>query len=73
MGLRATARINKVYHHRLERLDEIAVQVFHSSRGSFLKSMADTWCRADIYNKRILWSAWVQLIEKYSLDEEEKP
>lgn len=70
MGTRASARTGKIYHHRRERLDEIAVQVYNSKRGSFLKAMADTWLRADIYNKRILWPAWTSFIERYSLDEE---
>lgn len=54
-------------------LTSIAVDVYHSTRGSFLKAMADAWCKADMYNRRILQIAWEKIIKKYSLDEEEKP
>lgn len=56
----------------LNDLDIIAVEVYHSQHGSFLKSFADAWCRADPGNKRILRAAWQTLITKYKLYDEYK-
>lgn len=54
----------------LDRLDEIALNVFHGKRGSFLKAFADTWLRADNSNKLILRSVWKELIHKYDLKDD---
>lgn len=52
------------------RLDRIALHVFNSGRGSFLKVMADAWLKADAENKMILLPAWLVLIDKYDLEDE---
>ncbi|MBA7685888.1 hypothetical protein ES703_94319 [subsurface metagenome] len=51
-------------------LDDIARNIINSRHGSFLKSIADAWLRADRDNKQILKPAWVTIIEKYGLDKE---
>ena len=56
------------YLVEFELLDRIAVDVFHSRRGGFLRMFADAWLGADAENKRILRPAWLELIRKYSLD-----
>lgn len=55
------------------RLDEIAVDVYHSTHSSFLRAFADAWCKADQWNKMILRPAWVKVIEKYNLHKEAEP
>lgn len=70
MGFEAYHSAQKIYLDDLQRMNEIAVNVYNSKRGSFLKAMADTWLRADPFNKRILRQAWQAFIVKYSLDEE---
>lgn len=52
------------------KLNEIAVNVVKSSRGSFLKAFADAWLKADPENKDILRPAWIVIIDKYQLDQE---
>ena len=49
------------------RLDDVARAVVYSSHGDFLKSFANAWLRADMWNKRILREAWERLVEKYDL------
>ena len=51
-------------------LQSIAIKVTKSLHGGFLRTFADAYLKADNSNKRILWSAWTRLIEKYQLDEE---
>jgi hypothetical protein len=48
-------------------LDDVALQILQSRHGSFLKAFADAWLKADPYNKGILKTAWLTLIEKYDL------
>ena len=51
-------------------LDKMAIAVAHSNHGSFLKSYADAWLRADVPNKRLMKPVWLVLIDKYSLDKD---
>lgn len=53
-----------------DELREIAVHVYNSDHGDFLKAFADAYTRADPYNERILRQAWLTLIQKYGLEEE---
>ena len=52
----------------VDRLSCIAMDVYRGNRGSFLKAIADAWCKADPNNKRILRPAWTRIVEKYGLD-----
>ena len=53
-------------------LDTVALRILQSRHGSFLKAFADAWLKADPYNKGILKTAWLALIEKYDLNSKEK-
>ena len=53
-----------------ERLHKIAVCVFNSKHGDFLRTFADAYLRTDLENEVILRGTWALLIQKYSLDEE---
>ena len=53
-------------------LDAVAVRILQSRHGSFIKAFADAWLKADPYNKGILKTAWITLIEKYDLHTNEK-
>lgn len=54
----------------LDRLSEIAINVYNSKHGSFLRAMADAYLKADISNKAILRSVWVEIINKHDLGSE---
>lgn len=58
----------EVYRVTVARLNDIAVDVSRSDRGSFVKAMATAWLRADPSNQRILWEAWETIITKYGLE-----
>ena len=49
---------------------KIAVNVVHSDHGSFLRTFADAYLKADQENEKILRPAWLVLIDKYKLDKE---
>lgn len=70
MGFEAYDRTGETYQADVKRLNEIAIHVVHSDHGSFLRSLAEAWLRADSFNKRILMPAWAVIVVKYSLDEE---
>lgn len=49
-------------------LDDVARAVYDGRRGSFLKTYADAWLRADPENKRLMTPVWRVLIDKYRLE-----
>ena len=51
----------------LDRLSEIAINVYNSKHGSFLRAMADAYLKADISNKALLCPVWVEFINRYDL------
>jgi len=71
VGFEAYDRVEAKYRADVERLNRIAVDVYHSNRGSFLKAMADAWCKADPANQRILQPAWEAIVVKYGLEAED--
>ena len=71
-NLRRKSSVNYVDITDLGDLDAVALQILHSRYGNFLKAFADTWLKADPYNKGILKTAWLTLIEKYDLNTKEK-
>jgi len=70
MGFEAYDRAEEKYQVDVDRLSEIAVQVYHSDRDAFLKAMADAWLKADPSDKRILRPAWVAIVIKHGLAKE---
>jgi len=69
---RRKGRVNCTDITKLGDLDAVALRILQSRHGSFLKAFADAWLKADHYNKGILKTAWLALIEKYDLNTEEK-
>jgi len=70
MGFEAYDMPEKEYQAEVNYLSLIAVNVYHSDHGSFLKAMADAWCKADPSNKRIIRQAWAAIVTKYGLEAE---
>lgn len=70
MGYEAYVKAENKYRNEVARLDEIAIEVYHGKRGSFVKALADVWCRADPSNKRIVKPAWEAIVVKYDLAED---
>ena len=70
MGYMAFDKKEKEYQKEVIRLTEIAVEVYNSDRGVFLKGMAHAWIWADSSDRRILRPAWLAIVTKYSLAEE---
>lgn len=70
MGFETFDRAEKKLLVEVNRLSEIAVQVYESDRSLFLKTLADAWLKADWSEKRILRPAWAAIVVKYSLEEE---
>ena len=66
-SLRRKGRVNFNDIVDLEKLNAVALKILKSRHGSFLKAFADAWLKADSYNKGILKTAWLTLIEKYDL------
>lgn len=71
-SLRRKDKVNCTDVTKLGDLDTVAIRILQSRHGSFLKAFADAWLKADPYNKGILKTAWLALIEKYDLDTREK-
>ena len=71
-GLRRKDRVNYTYIVDLKKLNAVALQILHNRHGNFIKAFANAWLKADPYNKEILKTAWLNLIEKYDLDMREK-
>lgn len=61
-------RANIAYTAEFARLDRIAVDVYHGQRCGFLKKYVAAWMHADAGDKRVMRSAWVELIVKYNLE-----
>ena len=55
-----------------KELVRIASEVMNSSRGPFLRTVAEAYVRADLHNREILREAWTNVVKKYRLDEEYK-
>ena len=70
MGFEAYTRAEEMYQADVAHLNEIAINVHHGDRGSFLKAIADAWLKADPSNKRILMPAWAAIVTKYDLEED---
>ena len=58
------------YASEFNRLDELAVDVFHGRRGAFIRKYADAWLHADVWNKRLMRPVWEAFIRKYGLEED---
>lgn len=63
-------RAVEAYLAEFGHLDDIAVDVYHGKRGSFVKAMATAWSKADPSNKLIIRPAWKAIIAKYDLEED---
>lgn len=61
-------RAKIAYIAEFARLDRIAVDVYHGQRCRFIRKYADAWLSADANNKRLMRSAWVELVIKYNLE-----
>ena len=70
MGFEAYALDEEEYKARIARLSDIAVRIYNSSHGDFLRTLAHAWLRADMSNKRILRPCWSAIVTKYDLDKE---
>jgi hypothetical protein len=49
-------------------LDKIAIEIVNGKSGEFLRKFADAWLHADDFNKKILRSAFLRLIEEIDLE-----
>ena len=47
----------------------IAIRVYHGDHGAFLRTFADSYLLADSENEQVLRPAWMQLIDKYLLED----
>lgn len=70
MVFEAYDKAEVTYRAEIRRLEEIALEVYHGDRGSFVKAMADAWLKADLSNKRILQPVWRAIVTKYGLEED---
>lgn len=70
MGFEAFDTAWTAHRAKVERLNRIAVDVYHGNRESFIKAMAEAWERADPTNKRIILPAWEAIVVKYGLEED---